>query len=453
MLLFFLLRLWNITQPPLEIGHNWRQVSGLMVAHNFHEDSLHILYPKVDDAGATSGLVSMEFPLLNWLHAVFAELFGFEDWYGRLINLVVTSLGVLAFQRIIRRFYGERTALFSMLILLVSIWFAFARKTMPDTFSAALVLMGMWQLIRYLDTGKLPGLLSGSVLLMLGVLSKLPAALLLVPLPLFYLLFDRRRVLTVWISTLMVLLPALWWYFSWAPGLAAESGIWFHQGQSLSESFSELTRHFGTVLKRFYFDAFSGFVFFGVMLFGLWQAVRMREKSLILLLSITALAGAVFILRAGFYFHHHSYYIIPFVPLMALVAGYGLHRIPMPRLAVIVLVAGCIESVANQQHDFFTKDSERYKLSLTALAAEHLDEGDLIAINGNGNPQQLWFTRHKGWVIDDADVTDAQKLKTLHEAGADWLVVNKRQQPLRAAIGTLVKETEDYSIFRLKGEE
>ena len=35
--LFFLIRLIGITNPPLEIAHNWRQVTGLMVARNYLE--------------------------------------------------------------------------------------------------------------------------------------------------------------------------------------------------------------------------------------------------------------------------------------------------------------------------------------------------------------------------------------------------------------------------------
>ena len=33
-------------------------------------------------------------------------------------------------------------------------------------------------------------------------------------------------------------------------------------------------------------------------------------------------------LRAGFYFHHHDYYIMPFVPAMALMAAVGLEVLP-----------------------------------------------------------------------------------------------------------------------------
>lgn len=59
--LFFLVRLFGITNPPLEIGHSWRQVTGLMVSRNFLEVDANILYPRVDDTNGETGIIGMEF--------------------------------------------------------------------------------------------------------------------------------------------------------------------------------------------------------------------------------------------------------------------------------------------------------------------------------------------------------------------------------------------------------
>ena len=69
--------------PPIEVGHNWRQSTVLMVARNFFEGPFDLMHPKVDMAGDLSGITGMEFPLLNALHAGWAHLFGWSDWYGR----------------------------------------------------------------------------------------------------------------------------------------------------------------------------------------------------------------------------------------------------------------------------------------------------------------------------------------------------------------------------------
>ena len=72
---FFLLRLIGITNAPLEIAHNWRQVTGLMVARNFFEIDSTLWFPRVDETNGVSGIIGMEFPLLNYLHYLTSFIF------------------------------------------------------------------------------------------------------------------------------------------------------------------------------------------------------------------------------------------------------------------------------------------------------------------------------------------------------------------------------------------
>ncbi|GIV32363.1 MAG: hypothetical protein KatS3mg030_665 [Saprospiraceae bacterium] len=53
-ILFFLLRLYGITNPPLERNHNWRQATTNMYARNFLEVDNNFLYARVDMAGDLS---------------------------------------------------------------------------------------------------------------------------------------------------------------------------------------------------------------------------------------------------------------------------------------------------------------------------------------------------------------------------------------------------------------
>ena len=62
-LIFLLIRLIGITNPPIETGHNWRQTTVTMVARNFVEVDNNILYPRIDIAGEKTGITGMEFPI------------------------------------------------------------------------------------------------------------------------------------------------------------------------------------------------------------------------------------------------------------------------------------------------------------------------------------------------------------------------------------------------------
>ena len=107
--LFFIVRLFGISDPPLEAAHNWRQVTVNMVARNFLETDSNIFYPRIDICGEKTGITGMEFPLLNYLIFLFSKLFGYTHWYGRLINLFVSSFGVYYFYLLIKKKFHERS--------------------------------------------------------------------------------------------------------------------------------------------------------------------------------------------------------------------------------------------------------------------------------------------------------------------------------------------------------
>src|SRR4051812_45439006 len=75
---FFIIRMYGITYPPLEVGHNWRQTDGLLIARNFYERDANIFFPQTDLAGEKSGIVGCEFPLLNYLVYLVSIPFGFQ---------------------------------------------------------------------------------------------------------------------------------------------------------------------------------------------------------------------------------------------------------------------------------------------------------------------------------------------------------------------------------------
>ena len=77
----------------------------------------------------------MEFPLLNYINYCVSEIFGYQHWYGRLINLIVSSLGIWFFFRLLKRYFNAELAFNASIILLASIWFAYSRKIIEDYLS------------------------------------------------------------------------------------------------------------------------------------------------------------------------------------------------------------------------------------------------------------------------------------------------------------------------------
>ena len=134
-------------------------------------------------------------PLLYWLAAIFAQLFGAaNEWAVRLPSALAASLIVWACYRYALRVFGAWSALFTVQLLLANAGFAmFARRAEIEMLLAALcsgALLAAWHYTRG-DGGR--GWLRLSYLLLgLAVLTKGPLALLFVTLPLLVIALYRR---------------------------------------------------------------------------------------------------------------------------------------------------------------------------------------------------------------------------------------------------------------------
>ncbi len=454
---FFAIRLIGITNPPLEASHNWRQTTVTMVARNFLEVDNNIFFPRIDIAGEKTGITGMEFPLLNYLIYLVAKLFGYQHWYGRLINLLISSFGIWFFYKLLGKYFTRQTAFYAAIILIVSIWFQFSRKIMPDTFSMSLIIASIYYGSNYLDNTSrkyaLIHLICYVILMLLGALSKLPSGMLLVVFVLF--IFNRnihlkRRYIFVVVS-LMGILPVVFWYYYWVPYLVEEYGfLHFFMGKSFSQGFIEIFQNLNETLNKFY-DTAMKFIGFVIFVYGLALSIIKKDKNVYLVFILTFISFSILIFKAGYTFSHHSYYIIPFVPVMALVAGYGLATIRHTKIALIILIAIAVEGIANQQHDFRIKDKDARLVRLESDLDKVSLPSDLIIINSGDYPSPMYFAHRKGWVNSNERIEDETYVKSLEQKGLRFIVILKRSFGTEISLSSYNKvfENEDYCIYEL----
>ena len=423
--LAFALRLIGIGNPPLETSHHWRQTSVLMVARNYAEHGVDLLHPRMDTAGTLTGITGMEFPLLNMLIAWGMLLFGDVYWPGRLIVLIAGSVGVLRFHKLVGRYLGVRQALYAALLLLFSLWFMYARKVMPDVFALSLVLVGLERL----DAARgirnpWAALVLGSLLIGAGLLSKITAGCLLAVWPV--LAWPHRNSRIVQLATGLIAVatvPALWWYFQWVPHLVEAYGFWhFFMGGPMVEGAVQLMRNWPRTLDNFYFDAlrFSGFALF---LLGLYFAAKRRQRGMLIAFALLSGAFLVVMLKAGDTFWVHAYYVLPFIPTMALVGGYGLAQLQHTRWAQILLVVVAVEGLAAQANDFSLSPP---LVPLLQLVEDLGQDKGLIAMNTGQVPTAMYFAHRRGWTMTNATLADPTTLKTLQQEGCTRIVVFNR---------------------------
>ncbi len=458
--LLFVVRLYGIWFPPLEVGHNWRQTTVTMVARNFLEVSNNIFYPRIDIAGNLSGITGMEFPLLNYIIYLMSELLGYQHWYGRLINLVVSSFGLWYFYLLVQKFFADKVAFFSTIILGVSLWFSFSRKIMPDTFSMSMMMMALYYGTSYLYDARrgrpMLDLLLYALLVMLGVLSKLPSGYILIVLILPFLdknISVSKKALIAVISGL-ALIPVLYWYFDWVPFLVKRFDFWhFYMGQTLSEGATELLTHLNKTLSRFYESAlmYLGFITFVV---GLIMTLKHKKTRLLYTFLLSLAAFSVIMVKGGFAFHHHNYYVLPFVPVMALVAGYGVAQVPQTRIAILLLSLIAIENVIGQSSDFIIKEKEKALLNLESDLDSLSHRTDLIMINSGEYPTPMYFAHRKGWLGGDSILQEKHYIQKLEKKGLKYIVILKRTFGTDLILPDYrqLLNNKDYKIYAIKSD-
>ncbi|MBT3192475.1 MAG: hypothetical protein HN341_07965 [Verrucomicrobia bacterium] len=431
-LLCFILRLIGITNPPLEVSHNWRQTLGTMVTRNFMEVDRNLLYPRIDIGGDHAGIAGMEFPLLSYGAYLMALIFGYQHWYGRLLNLIVSSFGTYYFFCLVRdQLKCKRLAFYSTMVFLFSLWFSCSRKIMPDTLSMSFVIAALYHGFRYLESSahhicykRLDIVLFG-VFSTCGMLTKLPSGYLLVILVLPFFLNQMgiaRRIVFAAVS-LLSLGSTLAWFFYWVPHLESEHGVsHFFMGTGLISGFKALIEHLPLVSKRFYETAlkYIGFILF---LIGLgWSIVKRNRPILGMLLCCTPAFLAVMVV-SGYNFAHHTYYVIPFVPVMALLAGAGIRAINHRGIVIALLAAVCIEGVSDQQHDFRIKPHNKRLLALEADLDATCARDALILVNGSGSPTALYFAHRRGWSLTNRAMAKKGQIKSLQRRGLERIVI------------------------------
>lgn len=447
----FSIRLVGITNAPLESGHNWRQAFTNTVTRNYVKHGFDFLHPQINMAGEKSGIVGAEFPIFNFFSYLLSSITQYQHWHGRLINLLVTSIGLYFFYKLVKVFFKEKIAFSACLFLGVSIWFGYGRKIMPDSFSVSLVITGLWFGYNYLMKGKWYQMLLFSSFISLGMLSKIPSLFLiglLVIVPFEKSIPIKRKIILILGSTLSVALVYLW-YFYWIPELLAEHKFKLFFEKSFMKGIQEIIPLIPEALKRFYYYAFYGFGIFIFSLVGIYFFIKEYNRSYKISIAVAVLLFFLFILKTGAVFPLHNYYIIPFVPVMAIFAGIAVAKIPKKLFPFLLLILS-VESIANQQHGFFIAEKKLYKLELEAICDEHIQENELIIINGGASHQPIYFANRKGWTIHNHQLLDQPRMDSLIQLGAQKLIIDKHLIENYQSHYPILLENDDFIILDLK---
>lgn len=447
--IYFLFMLFFVTQAPIEKAHNWRQTLTNTIARNYANAETTFLEPKIDHAGKRDGIIGSEFPIYNFTIAKMMQWFGFQHWYGRLINLIFTCLGIWCFYLIVKRLFDADAALYAGIFLLFSVWFNFGRKIMPDTLSLSLVIMGIYQAIRFLDKAKWITAVLAFVLISLGMLIKIPAAVILAPfgLMLFVRSWPSQRRIIVAALCILTIIPVYSWYFRWVPVLNTH-GFELYFPRTISEGWREIAVLWKETINNFVFHSFYSFVGFAIFFAALvFIIIKKNWRALLIFLAAFAVFS-YFILKTGLTFPLHSYYMIPFAPIMAMVAGIGMASFPYKKFIPYILLIFCGESFANQQDDLRIREADRSFLELEAIADSIDSREAKVVCNGGVSPTVMYFLNRRGWTQEDHELTN-EFLESIVPDGAQYLYIYQSDfEPSGPAFSEKIFENDFLRVYK-----
>jgi len=391
----------------------------------------------------------MEFPLMYYIQGKLGVLFGFHAGIGRLLNVLISTLGLAYFFALVRRFASEKTAFYATLLLMVSCFFMYSRKVMPDTEALAVYLIGIYYFFEALRFGRWKDMVLSFIMLSLGLLLKISVLPLLAFVVFAYVKTSNEpKKPVVFLIPFLSLIPACIWYFIWNPYLAQHFGSWYNLGGGLMDGGRAFLESPFLLLQQLVFHPFVSYLAFGLCLYGVIRLAKHGVSwawKLSLPLFLVLFSG--YALKSGVIFLTHEYYILPAVPLLAILGGYALSS--LGKYAWVLMLCISMEAIGNQLYDFRVNKSEAYKLGLGPIADRYIPTDALVAINGNSNPQELYLLGRKGWNLSDETLRQKAMVNELTGKGCSYLVINKRTLVGLPDCGKIIYNGVNYQLIQL----
>jgi 4-amino-4-deoxy-L-arabinose transferase-like glycosyltransferase len=452
-LLFFVIRLYGITNPPIDPASTWRQCDVLMIARNFYEIDANILFPRIDLGTPEGMIVGVEFPIYNYLIYLLSLLFGYEDWYGRVVNLAASSLALLFLNKTLVRYTSREIAFNATALLLFSGWFSYARVTIPDVFAASLCIIALDFALVYLESGKFSALITFGLLASLGCLSKISAASILTVLaaPMLDRTILWNRKIAVSLMALVVISIVCLWYFYWVPYLNSIglSGYFF-MGKPISEGVREILSNPIAFLREFFetpLKYVGGLLFVLTIFYAFWK----KRGLELVALGMPLFAFCIFLLKSGDAFLMNGYYFLMIVPPIAVIVGFGVALLKSRRLQLILIFIVAVENIANQIHVFQVRPTyQPYTQLENIFDSLGSSNQDLVAVaNGDGSPMAIYLSHRKGWNVSVDFLKNEQNVKQMLERGCKYILILKVTFGDTELPYTTVFNSSDFKIYKL----
>lgn len=449
-----LFRLYRVDIPLVD-GHSWRQITNADIARHFAETTWNPLTPQVS-WGGRSGVVGMEFPLLQYLIGLVWRLVGESELVARLVTIAFSMASIGLIYALGRELFSVpvgRAAAFMLAVAPSTVFFG--RSPLSDTpmvtFSIAALLA--WQ--RWLTAPSSPRLAGATLHTALAGLVKLPGVIIGAPIAVLAVIHRGPAILRTrgfWLGGVASVAMIAGWYL-YADAIAARTGLTqailrpsgvYGPEIGLPLSAYETVSHWATAARlgdpQFFADMLDRFWGLHLTSFGFaaallgWWLVRGERYALVL--DAWLGAGVVLLLASAEGQFWHQFHQLPLIPPLALYAGVAAaplfdgSRLP-DRSVRVVAVALCLAIVAAMAfrssgvlpHLYRDNNLQmQFPLVGEEIRAATQPGALLVTVDydraGTNSPMLLYYAHREGWSFDvhaiEADVVE--RLRTRFEA-------------------------------------
>lgn len=433
---FILLRMINLLAPILG-AQSWRQADTAAITRNFFENGYNLFYPQVDWGGNTAGFVESEFPVYQFVIALFYKIFGIHEFIGRLISIGFSAISLLLFYKIVLILINQKTAMWSAFIYsILPLNIFYSRVFMPEPLLIMSILSGIYFFIRWTESSRISHFSLSLIFISIACLIKIPT--LYIGLPLAFLSYKKygwkaiKKPLLLFYSGFILISLFLW--YSHAHQIFIDTGlsfgIWGYGSDKWGNWDFIFTWEFinGVFFKNIAEKHLTwiGFIFCSIGLIKFY-----KDKMYGFFYSWIA-AGFIYliIVAKGNYFH--DYYQLPItIPLTVFIGStfseyfststFSIHRKTLlyGSLALLFVLSGA------RVADYFSREdlSKNEKYMLALKSNEIVEPNSLVIAVSNYDPMLLYNAHKKGWQCFPSELTNDFILEK-KKLGAKYILAN-----------------------------
>lgn len=332
-ILNFILHVFFMDRPPNSV-HTWRQSHTLAVARNFYEEDMNIFKPRVDNRKLTNGVTGMQFPSMEYVFALAYHITGERFWVARFLTWCMFIAGALGLFAWIKAWLNnENIAYYSTVIFMfIPELFYHCINPLPDILALSASIWALYFYVKFQQNKTWQNILFCTFFATLSGLTKIQY--LAIGFFMITIFFMRIRsyswldLLKLSIFGIITVSVSILWY-RYAIHLIRSSGL---SDFGLETRPAKEWKVIQEILEQNIIsdlpELLLGFTSFILFVYGLFHIrTVIRQKLYFIPMLVWSIALILYHAIELSQMKYHQYYMMPYLPVLALIAGYGMQKI------------------------------------------------------------------------------------------------------------------------------